>query len=67
MNVFCTYSEALVEKVYRKAYQAHITSFFPFLLAIRNADGSLASGALNFRSNHKKQTPSPCDELQCPG
>lgn len=38
-------AEALVRKVYRKAYQAHITSFYPFLLTIRNAGGDLVAVA----------------------
>ena len=38
-------AEALVQKVYRKAYQARITSFYPFLLAISNADGDLEAVA----------------------
>lgn len=38
-------AEALVQKVYRKAYQAHISSFYPFLLAISNPDGDLEAVA----------------------
>jgi hypothetical protein len=38
-------AEALVQKFYRQAYQARIRSFYPFLLAIRNGDGSLAAVA----------------------
>ena len=38
-------AEALVQKVYRKAYQAHITSFYPFLLAVSNTNGNLEAVA----------------------
>lgn len=38
-------AEALVQKVYRKAFQAQISTFYPFLLAIRNSDGSFAAVA----------------------
>ena len=38
-------AEALVQKVYQQAYKARISSFYPYLLAIRNSDGSLVAVA----------------------